>query len=279
METASLSWGDWTWEPTVIVGLLVLCAVYALAWRRGPLRAGDDVSPWLPGPSWRVVMFGAGIATMVLALLSPIDKGGDEYLFLIHMVQHLLLMMIAPPLVLLGIAGFTPPAPDRYAGVRRLWTAITRPWPAVLIFNAILLVWHIPQLYDTTLTVEPVHVLEHLTFIFAGFVLWWPVVDPIRNEGAHRVTALQKVAMLTISGVPSTILGLIFSLGSHAFYDFYVRAPRLWGLSPVADQQIAGAFMFGLGNVIFFVAISIVFLRMFETDPEQDEHQASLEGV
>jgi putative membrane protein len=265
--------GDWSVEPTVTLGLAALVAAYVLMVRRGVLRDDDDVSPWLASPRWRAWLFGAGVLSGLVALESPVDTGGDSYLLSLHMVQHLILMMVAPPLVLLGICGMRPLPPALAPRLRRAWTAVTRPWPAAILFNAVLLVWHLPALYDTTLRNEALHVFEHLTFIAAGVVLWWPIVDPLRGEGTVPIGPFEKIAVLGISGVPPTVLGLVFSLGSTAFYEFYVHAPRLWGLSPVADQQIAGIVMFGLGNLIYFAAISVIFWRLLG-DPADDEVDA-----
>jgi cytochrome c oxidase assembly factor CtaG len=270
---ASLGLGDWTFEPTVTLGLVALVAAYVIAVRRGRLRRDDDVSPWLGSPRWRAWMFGLGVLTAFLALESPVDTGGDNYLLSLHMVQHLVLMMVSPPLVLLGICGMRPPDPARAPGLRRLWTAITRPLPATVLFNAVLLVWHIPTLYDTTLRNEAAHIVEHITFIAVGVVLWWAVVDPIRGEGTTPISPFQKIAALAVAGVPPTVLGLIFSVASNPFYEFYARAPRLWGLSPVTDQQVAGVVMFGLGNLIYFAAISVIFWRLLG-DPADDEIEA-----
>lgn len=274
MEAAHLGLGDWSWEPTVLVGLTALVIVYALAWRRGVLSAGDDVSPWFRSPRTRPVIFCVGVAVAFIALLSPIDTGGDDYLFSLHMVQHLLLMMVAPPLCLLGLAGMRSGwawAPGR---LRRLVALLVHPWSATLVFSAVLLVWHVPVLYDATLTTEPIHVFEHLSFMAVGVIFWWPIVDPLRGDDERRwVGALTKIAMLVASGIPPTVLGLIFTIAPHAFYDFYARAPRLWGLSPVADQQLAGVAMFGAGNLIYFAAVVAVFWRMF-TDPARDEEEA-----
>ena len=272
--TAHLGLGDWSWEPTVLLGIAAAVVAYITAWRRGVISGRDDVSPWFRDRRLRPALFASGVAAGFLALQSPIDTGGDEFLFSLHMLQHLLLMMVAPPLVLLGIAGVRPPATDRHPALRRIWWAITRPWPALLLFNAVMLVWHIPALYNTTLTVEPVHVLEHLSFIAAGIVFWWPVIDPVRGATTSPVSPLTKIAMLGVSGVPPTVLGLIFALSPSAFYDFYVRAPRLWGLSAVADQQIGGVVMLGLGNIIYFVAISVIFFRLL-SDPARDELEAA----
>jgi putative membrane protein len=186
------------------------------------------------------------------------------------MVQHLVLMMVSPPLVLLGICGMRPPDPARAPGLRRLWTASTRPLPATVLFNAVLLVWHIPTLYDTTLRNEAAHIVEHVTFIAVGVVLWWAVVDPIRGEGTTPISPFQKIAALAVAGVPPTVLGLIFSVASNPFYEFYARAPRLWGLSPVTDQQVAGVVMFGLGNLIYFAAISVIFWRILGNPADDD---------
>lgn len=231
------------------------------------------MSPWFRGTRGRPLCFAAGILTGFVALESPIDVGGDQYLFSLHMLQHLLLMMVAPPLVILGISGMRVPSPGSRLW-RRLWWATTRPGPALVIFNVVMLLWHIPALYDTTLTVEPIHVVEHLSFIAVGLVFWWPIIDPVRDAGTLTVAPLSKIAMLVLSGIPPTVLGIIFALSRVPFYDFYVRAPRLWGLSPLADQQIGGVLMLGLGNIVYFIAIVIIFMRLM-SDPARDEQEAA----
>lgn len=235
----------------------------------------DDVSPWLKHQGSRTVVFATGIAVALIALQSPIDRAGDEYLFAMHMLQHLLLMMLAPPLLLLGIVGMRPLPERRLRALRRVWWALTRPWVAVVVFNIVMLVWHIPALYDTTLTVEPVHIMEHISFIAVGIVFWWAIVDPIRGPATKPVSPLEKIAAMVVAGIPPTVLGLIFALSPVAFYDFYVRAPRLWGIGVVADQSYGGVLMLGLGNLIYFVAITIIFVRLLG-DAAGDEEEAAL---
>ena len=272
MESASLSATDWSFDPTVILTIGGMAVAYVLARRRGLLRRDDDVAPWFRHEAARSWCFALGLVSGYVALASPIDRGGDEYLLAIHMVQHLLLMMVAPPLVLLGIAGLRPLPGVRLRGARRAWTALTRPWPATLLFNAVLLVWHLPQLYNTTLTNDGLHVVEHLTFLAVGVVFWWPVVDPVRGPSTRLVGPFTKIAMLVVAGVPPTVLGFVFALASHAFYDFYATAPRLWGMSPTGDQAAAGVIMLGVGNLIYFVAVSVIFLRLFQP-PDEDEEE------
>ncbi|HEX6538609.1 MAG TPA: cytochrome c oxidase assembly protein [Candidatus Dormibacteraeota bacterium] len=272
--TGHLGLGDWTFEPTIVVGLVTSCLLYVLAWRRGLISSDDDVSPWFKSGRARPVYFALGIAVTFIALQSPIDRGGDEFLFSLHMLQHLLLMMVAPPLVLLGIVGVRAASPRRFVRLRRVWWAITRPWPAVVLFNVVMLVWHIPALYNTTLTTEPIHILEHVSFIGVGLVFWWAIVDPVRDPATKPVSPLEKIAAMVVSGIPPTVLGLIFALSPAAFYDFYVSAPRLWGINAVSDQQYGGVLMLGLGNIIYFIAITIVFVRLLG-DSAHDEDEAA----
>ena len=278
VTTGHLSWGDWGFEPTVSLGLLLLVIGYAVLVQRGWIGPGDDVTPWLAMPALRAAMFSLGVITAYVALQSPIDVGGDRYLLSIHMVQHLLLMMVAPPLVLLGIVGMRGVDDHRLRRWRALWTRVTRPWPATILFNAVLLVWHIPALYDATLTTEPIHVVEHLTFIAVGVVFWWPIVDPLRRAGTVTVGPFQKIAALGLAGIPPTVLGVVLAMSNTVFYTFYARAPRLWGISALDDQRAAGVIMLGLGNLVYFAAISVIFLRLFSS-PEEDERSAEAAGV
>lgn len=273
---ARLGWSDWSLDPTVVVGLAAVVAAYLWAWRRGWLRSDDDVGPWVGrgGGRWRPWLFAGGVLSALVALQSPLDAGGDRYLLSLHMLQHLLLMMVAPPLVLLGLCGMCParargPSPLGAAG---RW--LIRPWPATVLFNLVLLVWHLPVLYDATLRTPPIHVVEHASFVAVGVLFWWPIVDPLRQRDGPAVGPFTKIAMLVLAGIPPTILGFVFAMG-RPFYDFYVRAPRLWGASAVVDQQWAGVIMLGLGNVVYFVAISAIFLRLF-TDPAVDEAEGDL---
>ena len=242
--------------------------------RRGVIAPDDDVTPWVPNQRWRPVLFFTALLITFVALQSPIDRGGDLYLFSLHMVQHMLLMMVAPPLLLLGIAGARPATRERHTTLRTVWWMITRPWPAVAIFNAVLLFWHIPSLYDATLTTVPVHIVEHLSFIGAGLVVWWAVVDPIRDERTVPVSSLTKIAALTIAGIPPTVLGIVFALASAPLYSFYAQAPRLWGVSALTDQQYGGVIMLGVGNIVYFIAIIVVFMRLL-SDPGRDEEIAA----
>jgi putative membrane protein len=240
---ASLTLSTWSWDPTVIVGTLALGAAYGwLVWRRG-----SGSVEWSPMAR---IYFAAGLLCLFLALESPIDVGGDYYLFSLHMLQHIILAMVVPPLLLLGL-------PERWLAIDRLRVS---PLAANIGFNLVLAVWHVPFLYDATLHHELIHVGEHLTFLAAGVLFWWPIVASPRTR--RGLSAIGKIAYLGFAGVPPTILGLAFILSPTVIYPFYAAAARVTALSPIDDQVIAGLVMFGLGNIIYFVAISIIFFGL-----------------
>ena len=193
---ASLSLWTWSWDPTVVAGTIALAGGYA--WL---IRGRDRVTTWSPLAR---AYFAGGLLALFLALESPIDVGGDHYLFSLHMLQHLLLAMIVPPLLILGL-------PEE-------WRAFNRVRVSPLAANV------------------------------------------LGQRGGMSV--IGKIAYLGFAGVPPTILGLAFILSPNVLYPFYAAAPRVTPLAPLDDQLVAGLVMFGLGNLIYFVAISVIFFRL-----------------
>jgi putative membrane protein len=238
---ASLSLSSWTWEPTVLAGVLALGGGYV--W----LLRGGSQGTW---SAMARIYFAAGLLTLFLALASPIDVAGDHYLFSMHMLQHLLLAMIVPPLLLLGL-------PEAFQAFDRVRVS---PLLANVGFNVVLAVWHLPFLYEATLRNQQLHVLEHLSFLAAGVLFWWPIMVPAGQRFA--MSAIGKIAYLGFAGVPPTILGLAFILSPVVIYPFYAAAPRVTPLSPLGDQLVAGLIMFGLGNLIYFAAIWVIFFKL-----------------
>lgn len=254
---ASLSLWTWSWDPTVLAGTIGLAAGYV--WL---VRADNRSATWSPMAR---VYFAAGLLALFLALESPIDVGGDHYLFSVHMLQHLLLAMVVPPLVLLGL-------PERWRDYSRINVS---PLMASIVFNLVLAIWHLPFLYEATLRNEPIHVLEHLSFLAAGVLFWWPIVAP--SGRPNSMSVIGKIAYLGFAGVPPTILGLAFILSPSVIYPFYAAAPRVTPLSPLDDQLAAGLVMFGLGNLIYFAAIWVIFFRLDDKSATVGEPQVELE--
>lgn len=251
---ASLSWAAWSAEPSVVLGLVVLSGLYLSA----VVRAGPAAFSWA-GVQWpRLGLFFAGAVTLYVALGSPLDVGADRYLLTLHMVQHALLATVAPPLLLLG----TPPEVLRrlvaLPAARRL-LALTVPGVAGAAFVVNMWGWHVPPLYEAALRELPLHITMHLSFIATGLLFWWPVLDPVPGRG--RLSVAGKLVYLVATGFPMALLAALFLMMPTVIYPYYESAPRLWGVSPLTDQQVAGLAMGGLGELASVVAFSLLFLR------------------
>jgi putative membrane protein len=219
----------------------------------------------------RVASFVAGLVTIVLALDSPIDTGADK-LFWVHMVQHVLLLTAAPPLILLGrpwprmwralplgfrtrvgrgLVRSSAAAPIR---------ALARPMPAFILFNGMIIVWHIPSLYNATLSYEWLHQLEHATFFFTGLLFWARVIDP--GPLRPRLQWPLRIAYVAGAMTVGSVLGFWLVLEPHALIPHYAAlATRPGGLTALDDQQIAGGIMWVPGSVAYTIAALIGFYR------------------
>ncbi len=215
--------------------------------------------------------FGLGLFTLWVALETPIDTISDHYLDSVHMLQHVLLGFVAPPLMLLGLS------PQMAGGVARIafLRAITEPVEAQVIAAAVMIAWHVPALYDATLHSESLHVVEHLMFIGAGLVLYWPMLEVTSAHARWQLSPGLKLLYMLVATLPQdgTALALLFS--RVPFYEFYVHVPRLVeGLTPLIDQTLAGAVLMILGKATMTVAALAVFFRWFGS-----EHQADQAGM
>ncbi|MGH2448074.1 MAG: cytochrome c oxidase assembly protein [Chloroflexota bacterium] len=256
-------WARWDLEPSIIVGIALLSAGYAYA--NGPFRRRHELGP--PASRKQIAFFVAAQITLIVALLSPLDELGDTYLFSAHMLQHLLLATLWPPLMLLSI-------PEWLA--RRFWrgwvaavgATITLPLFALAAFNLDIYLWHVPTLYDLTLTNGNVHILEHLSFMAFGLLNWWPILSPILEQ---RLSAPLQVLYLFLDGMLMMALGIVFTFIPVVLYTPYLSAPRLWGISAISDQQIGGLIMWYPGNVPYFIWLVLGFYKWIdsgEADPE-----------
>lgn len=248
---------QWTWEPSVVLGLLAFTGLYIYG--TGPLRRRYRLGPPLSGR--QVTFFFLAVVVTVVALLSPIDYVGDEYLFSVHMVQHLLLASLWPPLLLLSIpAWLVRPLLARRA-LGGLWAFLTLPVIAIIAFNFDIYLWHLPVLYDATLSNEGIHIVEHLSFMAFGVLMWWPILSPLPEQ---RLAYPLQILYLFAGGMFMMVLGILFTFAPIVFYSPYASAPRLWGTSALVDQQLGGLIMWYPGNLPYAVALVIAFYRWFE---------------
>ena len=247
-----MSWMGWPFDPTVYLGLVLLYLGHAWLARGAP-----DLE------RKHTLYFGLGLVTIWVALETPIDTIADRYLDNIHMLQHVLLGFVAPPLMLLGLSRGMVARLVRIPGVR----ALTEPVPAQVIAGVVMIAWHVPVLYDATLYSEPLHVVEHLTFIAAGLVLYWPMLMATSAHARWQMSPAAKLLYMLVATLPQDAVALALIFSRVPFYEFYTHAPRLVAsLTPLIDQTVAGAILMIFGKATIVVAAIAVFARWFEAD-------------
>jgi cytochrome c oxidase assembly factor CtaG len=238
-----LRWTDWSADPLVVAGLTLLALAYLWLCRRFPPRSRQRACFW------------GGFLVLVLALLSPLDLGAD-YLFTLHMLQHMLLLLVAPPLLALAIPSSLLGWVYRRPALRRVFRAVWSPVPAFVLFNAALLLWHIPAAYDMTLRFPLVHAAEHLSFIAVGLVFWGVIVSPA--PAMVRAPLGIRFAMLVGADVVNFVLGFALAVAGRPLYVPYTLVGRLWGLSPLDDLRLGGALMWVMGQMMYAVPVLIL---------------------
>jgi putative membrane protein len=251
----------------VLFGIALMAALYVYA--VGPYRERGNLGP--PTTRRQLVAFILAQITLIVALLSPLDYIGDTYLFSAHMVQHLLLATIWPPLMLLAIPPWLGRRIVRLPVLGALLAFSTAPVVATILFNVDIYVWHIPFMYDATLGHEYTHILEHLTFMAAGLLVWWPILGPVPER---RLSYPMQSLYLFLNAMFMMVLGIVFTFAPDPFYAPYTQAPRLWGMSAAADQQVGGLIMWYPGNLPYAVLLVTRFYQWFDgADPGRMEQQ------
>jgi putative membrane protein len=247
---------SWPLDPTVYVGLAALFLGHAWLGRRV-----DDAEPK------HTLYFGLGLLTLWVALETPIDTISDHYLDSIHMLQHVLLGFVAPPLMLLGLS---PRMAGQVAGAPFV-RAVTEPVPAQIIAAGVMIGWHLPALYDATLYSEALHVVEHLTFIAAGLVLYWPILEATSAQARWQLSPPLKLLYILAASLPQDGVALVLLFSRVPLYEFYAQVPRLVGsLTPLIDQTLAGAVLMILGKATMSIAALSVFFRWFGSEHADD---------
>jgi cytochrome c oxidase assembly factor CtaG len=246
----------WFADPLVLVPLALFGGIYV--WRFAQARREEGGRG--TGPL-QALAFGAGMLVIVVALVSPIDGLGEEYLFSAHMVQHVLLGDIAPLLILLGLSRvILRPATRRLTSVERRLGPLASPATGLIAWLVLMYVWHIPALYDAAVEHPLVHLLEHISFFAAGVALWWPLIQPIPMR--RHLTGLQPVAYIGTAKAGLAALGIFLTWSTTAIYPFYEDTPRIWGLSPVEDQNVAGVIMMVEQSLTLAIVLVVLFMRM-----------------
>lgn len=246
----------WHVPPSVAAGVALLAAGYLWLTMRVAPRPGVAAS----GRGRRMGCWMAGLVVMLLALTGPLHDLSDHYLFSAHMVQHLLLTMALPPLLVAGTPEWVVRRALRWPQVARAARILARPMVAGALFAATLALWHLPGLYELTMRNHGVHVLEHLLFMITGVIAWWPVLAPV---GEHRISYGRQMLYLFLLGLPMKAVGALVTFSESVLYPFYAAAPRTWGLDYLVDQQIGGLVMWVLGGMTFWAVLTVVWFRWY----------------
>jgi putative membrane protein len=244
--------------PSILIGCLYLLGSYTLA--TGPARRrlgwGDEVRPGRA----RALAWTAGVLVIFLSLNGPLHEWADGYLFTAHMVQHLLLMLLMPPLLIWGL----PPELIRKAlalpGVYPVARILTHPVVAFLAYNLVFIFWHLPAWYNLALMDHNVHIAQHLSFMVVAVMMWWPIMAPV-EELVRIPTGPLLMAWIFLFGIPGTVVSALITLSDDVLYTWYAAAPRITALSPLDDQRLGGLIMWIPGMLVFWIAITAVFFR------------------
>jgi putative membrane protein len=246
----------------VLVGAVTV--VYVRRWRE------VDASPA------RLVSFLAAMALVLIALLSPVDRLADQ-LFFMHMIQHLLLLDLAPILALLGLTRvILRPLTRRLVRVERAAGPLAHPVFAIVLYVGVMFAWHVPAMYDAALEHSALHVVEHLTFGLAGGLYWWHLLSPIRAR--RRLGGMGPVVYMLATKVFVGLLGIMLAFAPHPIYDFYERQPGYWGLSAGTDQAVGGLVMALEQSIVMGIALVFLFVRAL-AESEREEERAERYGT
>jgi putative membrane protein len=249
---------EWRMEPIVPLALATAAIAWVVLTRRVARR-----HPAHPHPAWRNAAFLAGLAALAVALLSPIEAYEGE-LFSVHMLQHMLLELVAAPLLLLGapatlaLRAASPAMRGRLLAVlhSRVVTVVSFPLLAWLLFAAVNWGWHFSALYDQALETPWLHDIQHLTFLGAALLFWWPVVgaDPARWRLPYPV----RLFYLFLAMPQNSFLGIALMSAPAALYPHYLTNSRSWGPTAAVDQSVGGMLMWVGGDVVFLLAMGFV---------------------
>jgi putative membrane protein len=257
---------SWTFSPGVIAAVAILATVYVRRWRAARREAGPAGAP-----GWRLVCFIGGLALALVALVSPIDRLGEQ-LFVMHMVQHLLLLDLSSILLIVGLTKvILRPVTRRVQSLERAAGPLASPVFAVIAYVGGMYLWHVPALYDAALEHPVVHILEHLTFGAIGGLYWWHLLSPIRSR--HRLGGLGPVAYMFSAKVLVGLLGILLTFSPDALYSFYDDRPQYWGMSAVTDQNVGGAVMALQQSIVMGIAMVVLVLRAL-SESEREAQRA-----
>jgi putative membrane protein len=247
----------WELHPDVIALCVAMLAAYwyAVTQLRKEIYDAGRVKPG------QVVCFTLGVLSIYAVSSSPVHELAEGYLASVHMLQHLVYTMVAPPLLLFGLPAWLLRAPLRSARVFRVARILTLPLLAFALFNAVQLLTHLPATVDLSLQIHSLHFAVHAALVAAALLMWWPILSPIPE--LPRLTYPLQMAYLFVQSLLPSVLAAFLTFSEGVFYKFYDAAPRIAGITVIEDQQFAGFVMKIAGSLILWSFIAYAFFKWY----------------
>ena len=245
------TWLAWSIHPSTVIGLAALAGLYL--WR------ARQASPEQPLSVGRKISFFASLLVVFSSLNGPLHDLSDTYLFSAHMVQHLLLTMLFPPLIISGVPGWMLRPLLRNRTVFSIARFLTKPIACFTIFNLVIAGWHLPVFYNAAMANHNIHILEHLMFMSAAVLMWWPITSQLPELPRLSYPGQMLYCFLMI--IPMSIVAVYISMAEQVLYPAYSSAPRITSLSPLDDQLLGGLIMWVPGGMIFMIIMTVIFFK------------------
>jgi len=255
LHGTTLTWTGFSIHWSTVLGCVGLAGWYEWSARRAAKE--PSLGP-LPTQAQRARFVGA-LVIMLLSLNGPLHDLSDSFLFSAHMVQHLVLTLVVPPLLISGTPAslFRPALRSRaVAAVARV---VAKPAFGFVAFNVVIAAWHVPTLYNYALAHHPVHILQHLTFLVVAVLMWWPLLSPLPE--LPRLSYPMQLLYCFLMTIPMSIVAIYIALADSILYPAYASAPRVWQISPMQDQLIGGLVMWIPGGLFFAAVMAVVFFK------------------
>lgn len=247
----------WHLHLDILLMVLILAVAYwvGVEWAGGAARRRPTRG--------QVGCYFGGVAVLWIGAGSPLHDLGETYLYSAHMLQHILFSMVAAPLMLLGTPGWMLEPLLRGPRAQHVAQVITRPTFALGAYSVVLVATHLPDVVNTSLRIHQLHFVLHVALVASSLLLWWPVFGP-PIKAAPRVNPLAQMLYLFVQSLIPTVIAAFITFANQPVYEFYTLAPeRMWGISVVEDQRIAGLLMKLGGAAILYGMITVIFFQWF----------------
>ena len=252
---APLNWTTFTIHWSTVTGAAALLGLYEWRGRVARVNPGLGRAP----DAGQRARFVTGLVVLLLSLNGPIHDLSDGFLFSAHMVQHLVLTLVVPPLLITATPASLFRQAMRLAAVARVARFIGRPAVCFAAFNVVIAAWHFPVFYNIALAHHSVHIAQHLMFLVVAVLMWWPLLSPLPE--VPRLSYPLQMLYCFLMTIPMSIVAIFITYADSVLYPAYASAPRVWQLSPLQDQMIGGLIMWIPGGLFFVAVMGVVFFK------------------